>query len=310
MGVIKIILSLFFFVIVVGLLTVYWFMPFSPVQFISKSPVNPNFNLNSSLLSKMQFYPNMRYPSENISYDIDTKICTLQKRDNIKRALENMENLTMLQFYPVSSNPEISITCNEKVVINKDFFVAGEGGPVNVTKSGDFNIITHGKVLLLRNSNCPNPGIATHELLHALGFVHSKNPDNIMYYKITGCYQTVGKDIPTLINQLYSIQSLPDLAFVNASATMHGRYLDFNVSIVNNGFQDSEESKLIIYTNNNKIKEVLLNPINIGAGISFTFKNILIPNIINNINEVKFDITSNFSELEKNNNEIKLEMKK
>ena len=127
--------------------------------------------------------------------------------------------------------------------MNENYFVAGEGGPTNISSTNDFNVITHGQVLLLRDSDCPTPNVATHELLHALGFAHSTNPNNVMY-PVTNCDQTIGQDIPELINTLYSTPSYSDLSFANASAIIHGRYLDTNISISNNGLNDSEQGNI------------------------------------------------------------------
>ncbi len=301
----KVVLGFLFAVIVFSLLALYWFAPFNSVEF-TPAPVNSNFSLNQSLSSQMQFYSNLRYPSSNIPYNIDTGLCSLKKQDDIKRAFEIIENLTILNFYP-SLNPELYISCDSRVVVNENYFVAGEGGPVNITETDDFNVIVQGKILLLRDSNCPAPNIAIHELLHALGFNHSTNQNNIMY-PITNCDQTIGQDIPSLINNLYSIPSAPDLSFKNATAAIRGRYLDTNLSISNNGLVDSEPAALIISTDGSVVENEIIPPLKIGEGITFIFKNIWVPSI--NVNELEYQINTNFTEISKANNEIRLEIKK
>jgi len=288
--------------LVLVLLAVYWFLPFSPVNFYVQSPENSNFSLNSSIPLNMQFYPNMRYPSENISYSINSQLCTLQKQANIKEAMATLENLTVLNFYPVNSNPEISVTCDSKVVVNEKYFVAGEGGPVNITKSGNFNVIKEGKILLLRESSCPTPNVAIHELLHALGFDHSQNPNNVMY-PVTSCAQTIGKDIPSLIDEIYSYPPYPDLALQNASAILHGRYIDANITVENTGLADSNGSTLEISVDGKQIKKVNIGPIDIGSGIIFHFANLLTPI---SVNQIDFSVNSSSEELQKNNNKIEL----
>ncbi|MFZ1971072.1 MAG: matrixin family metalloprotease [Candidatus Nanoarchaeia archaeon] len=287
--------------LVLGLLSLYWFDPFSSDQFLSTTPINSNFSINSS--SQMQFYPNLRYPSPNISYNVDSSLCSLQRQDDMRRALSIIENATNLTFYQTNINPEISITCDNKIIVNKSYFIAGEGGPVNITQDGPFNVINEGQVLLLRDSNCPMPNIATHELLHALGFAHSSNPGNIMY-PITSCDQTLGQDIPNLINNLYSIPTYPDLQFENVSAFVHGRYLDTNLTIVNYGLESSQLSEVIISADGNEISKSAVDPIDIGSGINFDFKNIFVPNI--DTNEIEYTIHSNFTELNNSNKQVKL----
>ena len=306
MSLVKVLLGSIFTLLVITLLGIYWFAPFNSTQFFIKSPQNGNFSINSSVYSNMQFYPNMRYPSSNISYEINTTLCNLQRQNNMKRALKRIENLTVLTFYPVSSNPEISITCDNKIVVDKSYFIAGEGGPTNITQTKKFSIIHHGEVLLLRDSNCPVPNVATHELLHALGFAHSKNPNNVMY-PVTSCSQTIGQDIPNLINQLYSYPSRPDLAIENVSATIKGRYIDANVTITNEGLIDAGPSTLFISSKNRKIKAEQIAPLPVGSGITFSFANLLAPITVN---QLDFSIFANFSELEKSNNKIELILKK
>jgi len=265
----------------------------------SFEPVNSNFSISGN--SEMQYYPNMRFADSKISYQISN--CPLDKKNEMQSAFGIIENLTSLKFNSVSSNGQISVTCEEKARIENEMFVAGEGGPVNITLSGNFYVITRGEILLLRNSDCPKPNVAIHELLHSLGFKHSENPKNIMY-NITDCDQTIGEDTINLINDLYSIPSYPDLAFKNISGIVSGRFLDVNITVLNIGLSDAGASKIIIYADNNPIKEIDLEPIEIGSGIFFSISHIFIPQI--NFNNLNLEIVSDFNEITKENNKIKI----
>jgi len=295
--------SFLFILFVVVSLVIYWFVPFKTIEFGIQSG-GSNFTLGN-YDSEMQFYKNMRFPNKEISYKIED--CTLQKQDDMKGAFEIMSDLTTLNFYVVGSNEEISITCDSKTKIEGGMFIAGEGGPTNVTQSEKFNVISHGKILLIRDSKCERPNVALHELLHVLGFDHSSNINNIMY-NVSKCDQTIGEDIPELLNNLYSIPSYPDLSFENVSAVMNGRYLDINMVVRNMGLKDSQDSELLLYAGDKLVKEINLEPIDIGSGRMVFLSNLLINKI--SVDELKVIIDYSFDELDKENNEIILKIKK
>ena len=300
------ILGLLFAIFASSLLFLYWFTPFNDVEFITKPEFRGNYNFSVNETDVAQFYENSRYPSERISYRIDG-ICNLQRKADMEWAFEIIENLTFLDFYPVITHEEIFATCENKIRTNERFFVAGEGGPMNITKTKNFNVILNGGILLLRESECERPNVAIHELLHALGFDHSQNPNNIMY-NISKCSQTIGDDLIEMVNKLYSVESKSDLSLENASASISGRYLNVNATIRNNGLKMSKEAKMIIYANEKLQKEVDVEQIQIGYGVTFTFKNIFISDY--SIKEVKVAINSSDEEINWADNKVVLEIKK
>ena len=297
----KFILTLIFVLILISML-IFYFTPFNIIHFVS-SPKNSNFSLADGSV-EMQFYPNMRFPSNDISYKISD--CNLQKENDMQYAFENMANITLLRFYPVLTNEEISITCQEKNRYDNGMFVAGEGGPINITVARNFDIITKGEILLIKNSNCPNPNVATHELLHVLGFKHSTNPNNIMY-NVTDCGQTISNDVIQLINELYSTPSYPDLILENVSGIMKGRFLEINFSVMNGGFRDSAEFNVTIYAGDKLVEKVDLQALQIGYGRFISMENIWVPQM--NVNKITINADSYFEEITKENNKVILEIK-
>jgi predicted Zn-dependent protease len=293
-------------VLVICLLVVYFFVPlntseFAPVDILSDSEQSFDFG-NSSL----QFYQNMRYQSERISYRIYDE-CTLKKKNDMEEAFRIISNITVLEFYPVVYGEEISITCSDENIFFGDAFVGGEGGVTNVTVVDDFHVIFNGEILLIRDSQCPNPNIAIHELLHALGFDHSENPNNIMY-ETSSCSQSIGDEIPHLINELYVVDSKPDLSFENVTASLSGRYLNVNLSLRNNGFKDALASKIIISIDGKPVNELDVSPLEVGYGSKLTLSNLWINQIT--VEEIEFFISADFEEIDKSNNVYVLLMKK
>ena len=87
-----------FFLFVTSMLVFYWILPFGNItEFRLVEPGNYNFYLSNVTDSGMQFYENMRYQDSLISYRIES--CPLQKKDEIRRALDIISNLTILNFY-------------------------------------------------------------------------------------------------------------------------------------------------------------------------------------------------------------------
>jgi hypothetical protein len=290
-------------VIILLLFSVYLFIPFNTTDFVPSS--NSNFSLNNSENNTLQFYPNMRFSSTDISYKIED--CPLQRENDMQWAFQILGNETVLNFYPVASGEEIIVTCQDAQKTEGNLFIAGEGGPTNITIAGDFNVIENGKILLMKDSTCQRPNIAIHELLHVLGFDHSKNPKNIMY-EISRCDQTIGDDIINLIDNLYSTPSEPDLLFENASASMHGKYLNINFSIRNNGLQDAPEANVKILANGKETENIKIPPTEIGYGRKVSVENIWVKQM--NVQNIEFVIEDNFAELSKDNNQVTFEIKK
>ena len=288
---------------IIFLLFAYWFFPFETINLGSFSS-NSNFSITGNL-SKTQFYEHMRYSDKKISYRIYN--CPLKKKQEMLDSFDILSNITILEFYPVEYGEEISVTCDSTAKIEEKMFIAGEGGPTNIIKTSNFNVIAHGKILLIRDSNCEKPNIALHELLHAIGFNHSENPENIMY-PVTKCGQTIGEDIPLIINTLYEYPSYPDISLENVSALIHGKYLDTNISIRNNGLKNSGVSEMKIYADGKLIKSLDIDSMKIGYGTTISMTNIFIQKI--SIKEIKYYIEANFSELDKRNNELPLTIKK
>ncbi len=140
-----------------------------------------------------------------------------------------------------------------------------------------------------------------HELLHTLGFNHSINPDNILY-PISKCSQTLGDDVPKLIDELYSYPNYPDVVFEDVSVAMEGKYLNANISMRNEGLDQSGQIILTIYADNKVIKKINVDSLNIGYGTKLSLLNVWINKL--SFDELKFVLEIESEELDKSNNEI------
>jgi hypothetical protein len=300
----KKILGFALMILMLLLVILYWYFPTSPSEFNFQTNPSTNFSINQS--ETMQFYPNMRFPTKDISYSISSE-CNIQKESEMVWAFEILEEETILNFYEVQKNAEINIFCEDTIRIENGMFIAGEGGPANVSLGNSFNVIMNGQILLLKRSDCERPNIAIHELLHVLGFEHSANINNIMY-PVSKCKQVISKDMTSEIDRIYSIESNPDLLIESVSAEMHSRFLDTNLIIKNEGLENSEDFLLGIYANDKQIDKMNLKGIKIGEGRIINITNILIPQI--RIDTLKFVLETEAIELDKQNNQVILDITK
>ncbi|MEK6928733.1 MAG: matrixin family metalloprotease [Nanoarchaeota archaeon] len=241
-------------------------------ELIKPNIKNETYQYNIS--NNVQFYPRMRYVDREIRYSIDVK-CDLKKQNDILEALSLISSQTLLRFYESENNTQISFVCSEiePSLEQKNHFVAGEGGPTEIINTSLYYVIFSGKVSLFRTEKCPEPKIALHEILHALGFDHNSNENSIMY-PITKCDQQFEKYIIDEINELYKTDSLPDLAIYDVSASKTGRYLDFKIEIDNQGLKDVINASLNIIVNSNIESTFNLEGISIGTRKIMTAENV------------------------------------
>jgi len=294
-------------IFIIVLFFTYWYLPSNSedlnIEF--KSKVSSN-NSTSVEENATQFYPNMRFAYKNISYSIDMG-CNLNKKEDMVWAFGIISQETILNFYP-SENGQIKVNCDDKIKSEEPgLFIAGEGGPINVSIGEYFSVIEGGRIILLKESNCQRPNIAIHELLHVLGFDHTNNPKDILY-PINKCEQTISNNLILQIDELYSYPSLPDLEIKQVNASISGRFLNFNITIKNEGLIDSEGFYLDVYADDKKIDEFKLDLLKIGYGENLNAQNIFIGKI--NFEKIKLVANTNSEELNKKNNEVALEIKK
>jgi len=265
------------------------------------------FNINISnydISNQSQFYPNMRYKDRIISYKI-SESCSESKKAEIESAFSTLDEKTILEFYP-SSNGEIQILCSDisPSAKEKNHFIAGEGGPVEVMNTSLYWVIFSGKVSLYRSDKCETPQIAIHEILHTLGFEHRSDPNSILY-PVTSCNQRIDDSIIEEINKLYEVDSLPDLSIEKLIAVKRGQYVDFNITIANNGLKDARASTLSISTDRTKIKDIEVEQMSIGMSRMIFIKNLKAGS---SAESLIFVVKSEEAELNSENNKARISL--
>ncbi len=276
---------------------------------------NPESNIGESLDEAngeasypggMLFYENIRFPSRNISYYISSD-CSDVKKDDARRAFAIIADKTIIDFYEGSNNGQIDVSCSEKRITQDQFaehFIAGEGGPSIIINTSNYRVILNGTILLYKGNECSTPIVATHEIFHVLGFKHSTNSKSIMY-NFSECNQEIGPEIIDKVYELYGESSLPDLYFEEINATKTGRYINFEVQILNGGLAVSNNVSFSIYTNSDKVSNYEIGSLDIGAGKIIRVENLAVPYSTTNLTFI-IDEEDSVFELNKKNNKKNL----
>ena len=275
--------------------------------------VNTNTKLKTDNLSSevMQFYPNMKFNHNSISYSIGLD-CSEEKKNNMIEAFNELQNkIEIISFYPVSSNPDIEVSCSEstKHSIQKDYFIAGEGGAKEIIQTGRYNVITQGVILLYgekKGIECNWPNVELHELLHVFGFDHSSDENSLMFQYLQSCSQKFDESIINNLKELYSKENLADLYFDNTIGIKKGRYFDFNVTVKNSGTINAESVFLTVFDGNDKIDEFDLKNVDFGAGLNFFVQNLRLNSRSSNNITLAIDSDDHIKEIDEDNNIVNL----
>jgi hypothetical protein len=269
-------------------------------------PVPLNLNLSNEVT---QFYPNLKYNHDEISFYIDSG-CNEGKRIRMLQAFLILNNETgMLDFYPASTTEaDILIDCTNSVKQEDETsFIVGEGGPTKIINSTIYPIIVQGKIMLHNESSCKEPVTELHELLHVLGFEHLNESDKILYPYL-GCNQTLDQRLIGVLKQLYSSPNLPELYFKQASASKAGNYLNFSVQVNNQGIIDAKEVTLKVYedeaSQDNEVGSFNLKNIKFGEGKSLEVTSLHLPS--RNTKVIILKVISQNREYDSSNNEVKV----
>jgi len=294
--------------IIGGAFFIYQNLPGEPVDFIKKGSIDDG-SINLNYGDTPVFMENLRFNHNNISFFIESS-CSTERRESTREAFNIFEVSTgIINFREVgNSNADIKVGCSDNYIpVGETHFAAGEGGPSLIINTSVFKIIEEGKIALYRETACDYPVVELHELGHVFGFDHSPNPSNIMY-NISNCNQRITPDMINIIRELYLIEPLPDAKIKEISVVKRGRYLDFNISIQNEGLSEIPKSKLTILTGGELVDKFELSEIKIGFGQSLQVTNLKLPSRSTSQVEFYLDLENKIREINENNNFVNLEI--
>jgi hypothetical protein len=297
--------TLFLILAIIGLgVSSYYLYQYWPREPIVYNRVDvPEVIVDTPTLPSKQFYTNMRYADKRISYTIADS-CDASRRNSMLEALGIISEKTPLVFYPVTQGiAEISVLCSNVApqADEENHFVAGEGGPAQVLNTTKYSLIMTGKIALYRQDRCDGAKVATHELLHALGFDHNNNKKSILYPTLD-CAQTIDPSIISSITEIYAVPSLANFKFHEVTAKNTGRYLHFTIDVLNEGLVSSSGPVILsVYADDKLIKEFELGPIAVGARKILSVENL---RVSTSAKRVKFEIDpkNDYFEINENDN--------
>lgn len=251
------------------------------------------------------FAENMRFSRNLISYSIEED-CDRGRRDRILAAFDIFSReVGVVSFFRGGMDSDIKVGCSEDFVeLEGDLFAVGEGGPSRIINTSGFRVIEEGKILLYKGGDCDYPIVALHELCHVFGFDHSSDHRNIMF-NISGCDQRMSDDMVDLMVELYSVEALPDVLIESVEGVLHGRYLNFNISILNEGLVGVDSVDLTILSGDEEIGVFGLGEIGVGYGRILRIENMMIGF---GVEEVEFvlDASDVVRELDEGNNVVEM----
>ncbi len=298
-GIVLLFLLLLLFMVTLYILYLNWPGELQNFTFIETKRQDINYS------TSQQFYENMRFPDKRIRYNIKDE-CSDEKAEDVRRAFSILQEKTILEFSEVTTNSQIIVFCSRLVVPPEEegYFVAGEGGPTEVINTSLYGAILSGKISLYKDETCDEPNIAIHEVLHVLGFEHNNNPESILYPTLD-CDQKIDEYIIEDIENLYSISGKAELEILEVNLERKGRYLNFDIEIINKGLVKVGNASLRIYSDNEFVKEYGLSSIGIGTKKTLEVTNLKIGRYDKKVSFV-IDEENEFEEIFEDNNVVEM----
>ncbi len=306
---------LIFLILVVLLVIAGWFL----YQNLPSKSVNlfANFKGGEFKVANLsgnvkQFYSNMRFANNKLSYKIDD-LCDDDKVERVKEAFDIIRDRTgIISFYLSTGNVDVEVSCINEMHSAEDIgsYIAGEGGGGFYVPTERYAILENRTIKLYdSNTKCNWPIVELHELAHVLGFDHSANEESLMYPILQNCKQKLDESIINDLKILYSQEALADLYFVDVSGEKSGRYLDFTISVGNSGLITAENVILTVYDENKEIEEFKLGDVKPGAKTNLKIQNLKLSSRTSDNIDIKIDSDNLIKEIDELNNNVNLEIK-
>ncbi len=284
---------------------VYQNIPGTPIEMKIEEINNESFPIINYEGTPV-FLENLRFNHNDISYFINSS-CSDVRRNAMIEAFDLFEWMVdNVRFHEVYSDADIDVECSDNFVgLGDGLFAAGEGGPVRIINMSRFKVIEKGRIFLYDDPRCDYPIVELHELWHVFGFDHSDNPMSIMY-NTSRCEQRTTTDMIELVDDLYSIEALADVRISDLVAVKKGRYLDFNVTVLNEGLLDVSDVDLSIVVNGEVVDVLNFGRIDVGLGHVLRVENLRLSSRDFDFVDFYVDKENVIMELDEGNNFVRM----
>ena len=303
-----VVVILIFIIVFFSVMIFYRSMPSEPVE-MKAGEIIPEYIELINYGAVPVFAENLRFNHNVISYFIEDECLGVRRNAMVEAFALFAEEMGIISFYEVSGDADINVGCsNDYIPLGENLFAAGEGGPSRIINTSNFKTIEKGKISLYDDPRCDYPVVEVHELCHVFGFDHSLDPKNIMF-NVSNCDQRFSNDMIKLIDDLYSIEPLADALIKDVTSVITGKYLDFNITIFNEGMIGIDDINLAIVVDDVVVQIMEIGEIGIGYGRTLKATNVELPS--RNVEVIDFvvDKYDDVRELDEGNNEVTMVVK-
>lgn len=176
----------------------------------------------------LQFYKNMRYKYNVISWEITSSKCSSNQGKDILYVFNRLSAETdgVVTFEQKTWTPfskaDISVNCEQRPQ-NGEEFDLGDLKLYGLAELGEIKLVNGYAIIESSSVNvyipsatftygkCPE-NVALHEILHALGFRHTNNPESVLYPQAIKCKEDpiIDSEIIEEIKRLYSQKDIAE----------------------------------------------------------------------------------------------------
>ncbi len=255
-------------------------------------------------------YPNLRWANMPVLVKIDSSTCNPSRANDVRYAMNLWEEKTGVVSFREAEDYQVWVNCTAETESRKEegFIITkvGEGGPTKILPTDYFNLSISGYAKIVSTTkDCIKPVRILHEFGHVLGLDHVNDSKSILY-PYEDCQQDFTPEILQTMSELYKVEALPDLYFVNASASSFGQYLNVSFVVRNGGILSSAPTKIKIRSNTTDIQDYALDSIEPGRGLSIMLANVRIARISDQI-VLAVDQENSIKEYDEENNIVVLQ---